>query len=167
MRSLRRCLMRSSRWPQNLRKYCAAETRALTTTSHRSSRASGFNRGWRAPAIKTATAQTCKTILVLPRTEAAMVKPSAEAMLRRPRTVNSRPMMMTTIQAGTSCMPTREMKAAAGEVAIGPIRGGRQQQDRHAPELKMHRDAPQFDVGAAGQQDHDEHRNKEDTQQRQ
>src|SRR5438105_1650203 len=33
-------------------------------------------------------------------------------MLRRPRTVNSLPMMMTTIQAGTRCMSTSETNAA-------------------------------------------------------
>src|SRR5580658_3540635 len=115
MRSLRRCLMRSSSWPQNFRKYCAADSRALITTSQRRNRPSLFSNGWGscgAPAIRTATAQTCKTIFVLPSKDAAIVNPSAEAMFRRPRTVNSRPIIITTIQAGTNCMPTRETKAA-------------------------------------------------------
>ena len=35
-----------------------------------------------------------------------------EAMLRSPRTVNSRPMMITTIHAGTRCISTSETNAA-------------------------------------------------------
>ena len=79
---------------------------------------SGFTEGCRAPTITIATAQTCRAIFVLPKVEAAMVKPSAEAMFLRPSTVNSRPMMMTTIHAGTKALPstpcisTRAMNAA-------------------------------------------------------
>src|SRR5579872_1962734 len=115
MRSLRRCLIRSSSWPQNFRKYCAADTSALITTSHRRNRPRRFSRGCcscRAPAIRTATAHTCKTIFVLPNNDAAIVNPSAEAMFRKPSTVNSRPITITTIHAGTRCISTRETKAA-------------------------------------------------------
>jgi hypothetical protein len=91
---------------------CAAETSALTTTSHKSIWASSLSDGCRAVPIKTATAQTCSTIFVLPSAEAAIVNPSADAMLRRPRTVNSRPMMMTTIHPGTSLISTSDTNAA-------------------------------------------------------
>src|SRR6266571_4034523 len=137
--------MLSSTWLQKRRKYCAADTRALITTSQSRKSASGFREGCLAPAMRTATAQTCNTILVLPRVEAAIVKPSAEAMFRRPRTVNSRPMMITT----------------------RPIRSRRQQQDQHSPDLEMHGDAPKRDVGATGQQNHDEDGNKKNPQQSQ
>ena len=110
--------MLSSTWLQKRRKYCAADTTALITTSQRRMSPRGRSEGCRAPTITMATAQTCRTILVLPRVEAAIVKPSAEAMFLRPSTVNSRPMMMTTIHAGTSalpstpCMSTSAMNAA-------------------------------------------------------
>ena len=41
-----------------------------------------------------------------------MVKPSAEAMFRNPSTMNSRPMIITTIHPGTRCISTSETNAA-------------------------------------------------------
>src|SRR2546429_2402574 len=78
MRNLRRCLMLSSTWLQKRRKYCAADTTALITTSQRRMSPRGRSEGCRAPTITMATAQTCRTILVLPRVEAAIVKRSEE-----------------------------------------------------------------------------------------
>ena len=50
MLSLRRCLMRSSSWLQNRRKYCPAETSALITTSqNNTSPRSASATGWRTP----------------------------------------------------------------------------------------------------------------------
>ena len=43
------------------------------------------------------------TVLSLPRSLASMVKPSDEAIERRPLMRNSRPMMITTIQTLTTC----------------------------------------------------------------
>lgn len=57
-------------------------------------------------------ATTCMHILIFPSSEASMVKPSREAMLRRPEMANSRPTIMTTIQAGAHFNSTSEIKAA-------------------------------------------------------
>src|SRR5260221_8683406 len=99
--SLRRCLMRSSNWLQKRWKYCAADTSALTTTSHSNTVDTGRIDGCRAPTISTATAHTCNTTFGFPSADAAMVKPSADAMFRSPKIVNSLPMMITTIQGAT------------------------------------------------------------------
>src|SRR6266852_2327980 len=181
MRSRRRCFMLSSTWLQNLRKYCAAETSALITTSQSRACAHQYRHGsparCPAPAISTATAHTCKTILVLPRVDASMVNPSAEAIFRKPKTVNSRPMMITTIQAFTRCMSTREINAAeiSSLSAMGSRRipnvvtckRRREQQDQHSPHFEVHGIAPELDVGTAGQKNHDENRNEENPEQRQ
>ena len=55
---------------------------------------------------------TCATVLVFPNGEAAMVTPCCAAMERSPETANSRPMMMTTIQARATPSSTSEMNAA-------------------------------------------------------
>src|SRR5215472_4393679 len=50
------------------------------------------------------------------------------------------------------------------KVAVRPVRRRRRQQDQNAPNLEVHREPPQFHVGAAGQEDHDEYRNEKDPQ---
>src|SRR5579859_1539964 len=60
-----------------------------------------------------------------------------------------------------------DLQAAAGEVAIGPIGGGSEQENGYAENLEVHGNAPEFNIGAAGQQDNNEERNKENPQQRQ
>src|SRR5262245_22372941 len=55
------------------------------------------------PKISSVMVATCVAIFSLPRSDASIVKPCAEAMLRRPVTANSRPTIITTIQAATTC----------------------------------------------------------------
>ena len=55
---------------------------------------------------------TCATVFVFPSGDAAMVTPFCAAMARRPETANSRPMMITTIQARATPSSTNEMNAA-------------------------------------------------------
>src|SRR6267378_2908619 len=174
MRSRRRFLMLSSTWLQKRRKYWAAETSALITTSQSRICASGFSDGCRAATMSTATAHTCKTIFVFPSVDASIVNPSAEAIFRRPRTVNSLPMMITTIHGGTRCMSTseknakgRHLQAPPSQVSIRPIGRRSQEQNQHAPDLEVHGEAPEVDVGTTGEEDHDEDGNEEDPQQRQ
>ena len=57
--------------------------------------------GQRIPAITSAMATTCATILVFPSSLASMVYPPAAAIERNPETANSRPMIRITIHAGT------------------------------------------------------------------
>src|SRR6266705_1452336 len=122
------------------------------TTSQSKIRARGLSDGCRSPTMSTATAHTCKTIFVFPSVDASIVNPSAEAIFRKPRTVNSLPMMITTIHAGTRCMSTsetnaaeiekhaqsRHLQAAPGQVSISPIRRRRQEKDQHAPNFEVH-----------------------------
>ncbi len=54
-----------------------------------------------------------------------------------------------------------------GQVTIRPIRRRSHQQDQHSPDLEMHGDAPKRDVGATGQQNHDEDGNEKNSQQSQ
>jgi hypothetical protein len=54
-----------------------------------------------------------RIILILPSAEAGIWMPLAEAIARNPVTAISRPMMTTAIQAGTACVPTRQMRAEA------------------------------------------------------
>src|SRR5438874_5871229 len=65
MRNLRRCLILSSTWLQKRRKYCAADTSALITTSHMRARPKRLSDGCLAATITIATAHTCRTILGL------------------------------------------------------------------------------------------------------
>ena len=55
---------------------------------------------------------TCRIIFILPSGEAGIIKPSTDAISRRPITMNSRPMMITTIQACIKPISTSEIKAA-------------------------------------------------------
>src|SRR5579859_4469054 len=57
-------------------------------------------------------AVTCATILVLPRSLALIVYPSAAAMLRSPEIANSRPTIRITIHPGTAFTCTSEINAA-------------------------------------------------------
>ncbi len=45
--------------------------------------------------------------------------------------------------------PSAEVQAAAREVAVGPIRGSREQENGHSKNLEVHGKAPEFNVGTA------------------
>ena len=62
--------------------------------------------------ISNATVNTWVSILNLPIFDAEITTPSAAAIDRKPVTANSRPMMMTTAQAGASWFSTSEINAA-------------------------------------------------------
>ena len=101
------------------------------------------------------TAITCKTIFVFPSAEAGIVNPSADAMLRSPRTTISRPMMITAIQPvhqmhfhqGNKCgrhqkfirngieqnSERRHFAAPPGIIAVRPVRGRRREQESAHP----------------------------------
>ena len=72
----------------------------------------GFSAGCFAVRITAQPAATCKIIFTLPSGDAGMMRPSTDAISRRPMTINSRPMMMTTIQACIRPISTSEMNAA-------------------------------------------------------
>ena len=97
----------SEKYQIRVRDYAApgnivAEITALTTTSHMSVVPRDTSAGCLAVRITAQPARTCKTIFVFPSGEAGITRPSDAAMDRRPTTMNSRPIMITTIQAGTS-----------------------------------------------------------------
>jgi len=59
-----------------------------------------------------------------------------------------------------------DLQAPACEVAIGPIGGGGEQENGYAENFEVHMEAPQLDVGAAGQKYDDKDGNEENPQQR-
>jgi hypothetical protein len=52
----------------------------------------------------------CENVLNFPAGEAGMANPSAAATVRNPITANSRPMTITTAQAGANWFSTSEIK---------------------------------------------------------
>ena len=59
---------------------------------------------------------------------------------------------------------SRYLEAPPGQVPIRPIRRCRQKQDQDAPDLEVHGKTPEFEVGAAGKENHDEDGNEKDPQ---
>src|SRR5713226_5840065 len=59
------------------------------------------------------------------------------------------------------------LQAPPSQVSIRPIGRCSQEQDQHTPNLEVHGETPELEVGTAREQDHDEHGNKKDPQQRQ
>ena len=60
----------------------------------------------------------------------------------------------------------RDFAAPPSIIPIRPVRGRSQKQNEHTPNRKVNRHAKEHNIGCAGQKDNDQHRNKEDAQNR-
>ena len=118
-----------------------------------------------------------------------MMRPSTEAISRKPMTMNSRPMMMTTIQACMRPISHQRNKCGgdqefvgdgieensqcgyfftlAGEVTVHHVGGRGDQQNQHTPNFKVNGQTQKIEIGLAGEQDDDKQGNKKDAQGRQ
>ena len=81
------------------------------------------------------------------------------------RVITSRSRAMADRDVGRS-LEVCEGKVA-GAAMTTALRASRQEQDQHAPDLEVHGNAPELEIGTASEEDHDKDGNEKDPQQRQ